>query len=1214
MKTTNYREIPYNFTSADDRLIINHLFGTAVWDDLEELRSQRVTGRSARLVMRCMGDLFILRRNPFLYQELIDSPRRRLSFFKTMKKDLDIIEGTAQKVKVDSARSNKVVNLVRLCLERVHELQKEIGGAAAARARIRKRLGAIIGADNVCFDPFSLISHATDATDWRLYLPVAVVRPATEEQVPALLAAIEELGLRVIPRGGGTGLTGGAVPVDSGCVIINTEKLNRIHGVVTQEFRDDSGKSEQMAVLRLEAGVITHDAMQYADKQGLVFATDPTSGWASTIGGNISENAGGKTAVLWGTAIDNLLAYTIAMPGAGMLTVRRINHPMRKILPDDQVVYDVFDGQGAVVRRVELRGDQIRKKGLWKDITNKALGGLPGVQKEGTDGIITSAEFILYRAYEKKLTFCLEFFGADMDEASRVIVEISEQFVNQGEEALMALEHFDEEYIRAINYKFKAARSEPPKAVLLIDMVGHTTEQILRGKERLLRLLDRHVNTEIFVASDADEASRFWRDRKRLGAIAARTNAFKLNEDIVLPLPALAEFARFVDNTNIDEDVYNQQSVVQEILTYLETAEPIEDPDWLEAKIPKANELCAAALGGLGQRVVENVRGETYLKSLESDLLELFRGFARISANVRKIFTEARKRRIIIATHMHAGDGNVHVNIPVFSNDRAMMQRAAETADEVMAKAVALGGVVSGEHGIGITKMKFLDPQLIDELNLYRRQIDPQGVMNPGKLVDPDIIDKVFTPSFNLLELEARILQHGSLETLASKISKCIRCGKCKADCCVFYPGSSLFFHPRNKNLAIGSLIEALLYDMQRSHFPRFNQLKNLEEIADHCTLCGKCLKPCPVDIDTAQVSILEREILSERGYKHSPLPTRMSLHYLKTRNRLYNTLFRKTVVEWGAGLQRLASDLLSQAPEALTTKKWRLVSMLKSPMMPPSKQSLRDALPSCSLNEALLLNPKEPCVKTVFYFPGCGSERLYANIAEAAIYALLKTGVRVVLPPPNLCCGFPAKANAKTRMHSDVTLRDTIILSQIREMLGYIAFDGLIVSCGTCREALHELGAEEIFGCALADVSYFVLEQAPERFVQDKERRFLYHAPCHDSLQGEGNLMVRQIGGQVTSIGGCCSEAGTLALSRPDIAGAMLQRKRDNLLAKAVAEQGPHTIVTNCPSCISGLGRNRNLGIAPQHLAVLLAESLGGADWRLELSGLLQSAEVVTF
>ncbi len=1214
MKATNYREIPYNFTSADDRLIINHLFGPDLWDDLEELRSQRVTGRSARLVMRCIGDLFILHRNPFLYQELIDSPRRRFTFFNTMKKDLDIIESTAQKVNVDSTRTDKVVNLVRLSRDKSKELYAEISGAATRRKKIRKRLGQIIGADNVCFDPFSLISHATDATDWRLHLPVAVVRPASEEQIAPLLEAIVELGLKVIPRGGGTGLTGGAVPVSADCVMINTEKLNRIHGIEYRPFTDDNGQSHEMAVVKLESGVITQDAMQYCEKQGLVFATDPTSAWASTIGGNIAENAGGKTAVLWGTAIDNLLGYTIAMPGKGLVHVRRANHPMRKILPDDLVIYEVFDDQQQLLTTIELRGDQIRKKGLWKDITNKALGGLPGVQKEGTDGIITSAEFILYKAYEKKLTFCLEFFGADMDEASKVIVEISEQFANQGEEALMALEHFDEEYIRAINYKFKAARSNPPKAVLLIDMVGHTTDQIMRGKKRLLQLLDRYVNTEIFVASDADEATRFWRDRKRLGAIAARTNAFKLNEDIVLPLPALAEFARFVDSTNIDEDIYNQENVIQEILAYLQTAEPIEDPDWLEAKIPKADEICTLALREIRARDVDALRAETSLKKMSSDLLELFRGYKRISANIHKTIEDVRKRRIIIATHMHAGDGNVHVNIPVFSNDRAMMQRAAETAEEVMAKAVSLGGVVSGEHGIGITKMKFLEEQLVDELAIYRREIDPQGIMNPGKLVDPDIIDKVFTPSFNLLELEARILQHGSLETLASMISKCIRCGKCKADCCVFYPGSSLFFHPRNKNLAIGSLIEALLYDMQRSHFPRFNQLKYLEEIADHCTLCGKCLKPCPVDIDTAKVSILERQILSERGFKHTPLPTKMSLHYLKTRNRLYNSLFRKSVVEWGANLQRLSAEMMRQAPQALTNKKWRLLNMLRSPMMPPSKNGLRTDLPSSSLNEALLINPPGAIKKTVFYFPGCGSERLYADIAEASIYNLLKTGTRVVLPPANLCCGFPAKANAKGKMHSDVTLRDTIILSQIREMLGYIDFDGLVISCGTCRESLHELGAEDIFGCELVDIGYFVMEQAPEQFPQDKARQFLYHAPCHDSLKGEGPFMVRRLGGQVATIDGCCSEAGTLALSRPDIACAMLTRKRDYLMPHIEKNGVGQTIVTNCPSCISGLGRNRGLGVMPKHLAVLLAESLGGEQWAQEFKELVKSAELVTF
>ena len=175
MKAVNHREIPYNFTSADDRLIISHLFGPALWEDLEELRSQRVTGRSARLVMRCMGDLFILHRNPFLYQELIDSPRRRYSFFRTMGKDLDIIAATAQRGRVVPERSDKVLNLVRLCRERMRELQRQIGGAAARRRTIRKRLGAEIGAANVHFDPFALISHATDATDWRLHLPVAAM-------------------------------------------------------------------------------------------------------------------------------------------------------------------------------------------------------------------------------------------------------------------------------------------------------------------------------------------------------------------------------------------------------------------------------------------------------------------------------------------------------------------------------------------------------------------------------------------------------------------------------------------------------------------------------------------------------------------------------------------------------------------------------------------------------------------------------------------------------------------------------------------------------------------------------------------------------------------------------------------------------------------------------------------------------------------------------
>lgn len=1212
MRTSTYREIPYNFTSADDRLIIRQLFGESVWDDVEELRSQRVTGRSARLLMRFMGDLFILHRNPFLLQELIDSPKRRRYLFKTMLKDLNIIAETAKGHSHDKARMDKVLHLVEACRQQADNLRANLEQAKTRQAAIRKELGAVVGPDNVCMDPFVLISHATDATDWRLYLPIAVVRPSVEAQLPPLLEAIAKLNLHVIPRGGGTGLTGGAVPVAADCVMINTEKLNRIDGI--HHLQAQTNDAPDCTVLRLEAGVVTQKAMQYAEERGYVFATDPTSAWASTIGGNIAENAGGKTAVLWGTAIDNIAAYTIAMPGAELLQVRRVNHPLRKILPDDEVVFEVHDQAGELLRTISLRGDEIRKKGLWKDITNKALSGLPGVQKEGTDGIITSAEFVLYKNYPKKLTFCLEFFGDSMDEASRVIVELSDFFVNQGEEALMALEHFDEEYIRAIDYKFKAARSMPPKAVLLIDMVAHTTGQILRGKQNLLNLLEKYPNTEIFVAADSDEAARFWRDRKRLGAIAARTNAFKLNEDIVLPLHTLADFARYIDQYNLDEDQFSQKCVIHEIMDYLSIAEPIEDPDWLEAKMPKAEELCASALDDLAVKDRSAMQQEKAIKTLLSGLTELFRGYPRILASVRRVHDEARKRRIIIATHMHAGDGNVHVNIPVFSNDRVMMRRAEQTAEAVMQKAIDLGGVVSGEHGIGITKIKFLEKERVEALRRYRQEVDPRGLMNPSKLDAADIMDRVFTPSFNLLELEARILQHNSLETLASSIAQCIRCGKCKPDCCVFSPAEALFFHPRNKNLAIGSLIEALLYDMQRSHFPRFHQLKYLEEVADHCTLCGKCLPPCPVNIDTAAISVLERRILTERGYKHTPLPTRMSLAYLKTRNRAFNRLFRTTVVRGGAAAQRFAARLLPKLPARIKQQKWRPLAMLASPMPQPSVKVLRQYLPQTSLNEALLFNPDDFSAsgKAVFYFPGCGSERLYSDVAMAALYILIKSGVRVVLPPANLCCGFPARANAKMEMHGDVTLRDTIILSQIRDMLGHLVFDAVVVSCGTCREALHELGVEDIFACKLMDASYFTLEQASLQ-TERLDERLSYHTPCHDSLQGEGMPVLRRLVQEVSAQPHCCSEAGTLSLSRPDITGAMFRRKQA-AIATCPACSPQDTVITNCPSCLTGLGRHGAQGPQPMHLAVYLAERIGGKNWQREAGELFQSAEVIAF
>ena len=151
------------------------------------------------------------------------------------------------------------------------------------------------------------------------------------------------------------------------------------------------------------------------------------------------------------------------------------------------------------------------------------------------------------------------------------------------------------------------------------------------------------------------------------------------------------------------------------------------------------------------------------------------------------------------------------------------------------------------------------------------------------------------------------------------------------------------------------------------------------------------------------------------------------------------------------------------------------------------------------------MIRPAGEVNKTVFYFPGCGSERLYGDIGMAAIYLLLKNNIRVVLPPPFLCCGFPAKVNAKKKMAGQIALRDTIILSQIREMLGHLAFDSFLISCGTCRESLHEMGCAEIFDCPLGDLSQFVMENSPHRSGAKRQEKVLYHTPCHDSFDGEG-------------------------------------------------------------------------------------------------------------
>jgi FAD/FMN-containing dehydrogenase len=155
-------------------------------------------------------------------------------------------------------------------------------GVATLRKQAQRILGRLTAKDNIKFDGLSRVSHVTDATDWRVEYPFVVLTPDTEAEMAGLVKGCIELGLTIVPRGGGTGYTGGAIPLTWKSAVINTEKLEAMTEV---EMVSLPGLGQPVATVWTEAGVVTQRVADAAERGGYVFAVDPTSAEASCIGG-----------------------------------------------------------------------------------------------------------------------------------------------------------------------------------------------------------------------------------------------------------------------------------------------------------------------------------------------------------------------------------------------------------------------------------------------------------------------------------------------------------------------------------------------------------------------------------------------------------------------------------------------------------------------------------------------------------------------------------------------------------------------------------------------------------------------------------------------------------------------------------------------------------------------------------------------------------------
>ena len=594
------------------------------------------------------------------------------------------------------------------------------------------------------------------------------------------------------------------------------------------------------------------------------------------------------------------------------------------------------------------------------------------------------------------------------------------------------------------------------------------------------------------------------------------------------------------------------------------------------------------------------------------------REYQPVLARCDEIHGQVLKSRVFVALHMHAGDGNVHTNIPVNSDDYDMLQFANLAVARIMRLATDLGGVISGEHGIGITKLEYLDPAAIDTFAAYKAKVDPHGHFNRGKLLHGADLRNAYTPSFNLLEVESLIMEQSEIGDIADLIKDCLRCGKCKPVCSTHVPRANILYSPRNKILATSLLIEAFLYEEQTRRGISFKHFDEFNDVADHCTVCHRCVKPCPVKIDFGDVSIAMRNFLRQLGKRHFNPGSAAAMTFLNATDAGTIRALRKGMIVWGYQAQNLGYQIVRRLglnkgqvkhPPATVGKApvvAQVIHFLNKPM--PAHLPGKTARALLDLEDPLIVPVIRDAAKVsedsdaVFYFPGCGSERQYSQIALATQAMLFEVGAQTVLPPGQLCCGYPQTSAGYQDKGREIITQNRVLFHRVANTLNYLDIKTVIVSCGTCMDQLLKYQFDKIFpGCRLLDIHEYLMEKGIKL---EAGTKYLYHDPCHTPMKTYSALKVANdlLGGGVRLSHRCCGESGTLAVTRPDVSTQVRFRKQEEIV-KGVADNhrgsGKIKLLTTCPSCLQGLHRYRDdAPVEADYIVVELARHLLGENW----------------
>ena len=441
-------------------------------------------------------------------------------------------------------------------------------------------------------------------------------------------------------------------------------------------------------------------------------------------------------------------------------------------------------------------------------------------------------------------------------------------------------------------------------------------------------------------------------------------------------------------------------------------------------------------------------------------------------------------------------------------------------------------------------------------------------------------------------------------------------------------PRANLLYSPRNKILATSLLVEAFLYEEQTRRGVSLKHWQEFEDVADHCTVCHKCLAPCPVNIDFGDVTMNMRNLLRKMGKQSFRPGKAASMFFLNaTEPAVINATKLGLTAAFTA--QRAAVDLFKVAGRHQTKHPPATVGKppLREEVIHFVNKKLPGGLPTKTARALLdiedrayvpvIRNPKATTVdsEAVFYFPGCGSERLFSQVGLATQAMLWHAGVQTVLPPGYVCCGYPQRGSGQFDTAEKMITDNRVLFHRVATTLNYLDIKTVVVSCGTCYDQIAGYDFESIFpGSRIIDIHEYLLEKGITLPEADRGA-YLYHEPCHNpmKLQDSTKTVKALLGDQVLKSNRCCGESGTLGVTRPDVSTQVRFRKEEEIrkgeaelrASGAVGEQQNVKILTSCPSCLQGLSRYQddlsNGLLEADYIVIEMARSILGENWMRE-------------